>query len=71
MNDQGDGWDRYKEHVLSDLSELKSDMKVIKDNHLFHMNSSILKLENNMKIFAGVITILVPAVTAIIIKFIK
>ena len=71
MNEQGESWDNYRAMVLSELRDLKSDVKEVKDNHLFHMNASIEKLEAKMVLFGAGITVLVPTLTAVIIKFIK
>jgi hypothetical protein len=53
---------RFEDHMERDevlFSEIRNDIKAIKENHLSHMQVSLASLETNIKwVSAGVITII-------------
>jgi len=60
-----DEHDEYRMTCLEiEVDMMKSDMKKIMENHLPHIQQSIIKLETSMKIYGGLI---IAGITALII----
>lgn len=66
---------RFRESIFDETKEIKGDIKIIKENHLTHIQASTVKLETNvdwlMRYHWIIATSSIGALVAGIINFIK
>tara|TARA_B100000929_G_C15446593_1_gene399784 strand:- start:477 stop:707 length:231 start_codon:yes stop_codon:yes gene_type:complete len=52
------GWEKYQEHVLSELKDLKQIVNTVHSNDLHHIDKRLLKIETTLSIAKYIIPII-------------